>query len=180
MTEQTQETTYTAHDHSTIINEAGVMFIGYPNGWGTRFEARAAIAHAEYILAHKDELEQLQLKLEQTWCDVAQEVKERFEADNEDGEPFSEATAQDIQRVLEAVSGTDKRGYFTGEPVSPAGCWYRSMWNEEGSDSTTYEQQWTPFLRTCYELQAQADEENAEAPYDDRTAPHDTDRFRYE
>lgn len=112
MIEQTQETTFIAHDHLTVINEAGVLLIGYPNGWGTRFEPKAALAHAEYITAQKVQLEQLQQRLEQTWREVAQEVKERFEAENEDG-----------------------------------------------SESTTFEQQWTPFLRICHEVQRDGGDE---------------------
>lgn len=172
---------FSTHHTLTHINEAGVVIVDKPDDMGicVRLEPKDAIRHAEYILAHRAELEQLQKRLEETWRDVALEVKERFEATNEDGEPFSEATAQGIQDVLESVAGVDTRGYFTEEPTSPAGRWYRSMWDEAGQDTTTYEQQWTPFLRVCHDLQVQ-DQGDQEAPYDDRAAPHDADRFRYE
>lgn len=153
MTEETACTAYDQYDHTTIINAVGVQLIGYPHGWGARFEPRAAIAHAEYILSQRERLEQLQQHLEATWRGVAQEVKERFEASDPDGTPFAEASDNDIERILQSVAGCNKNGYFTGQPTSPAGEWYRSMWNEDGSDSTTFEQQWTPFLRVCYELQ---------------------------
>lgn len=181
MSDQTQETTFTAHDHSTIINEAGVVFIGYPNGWGTRFEAKAAIAHAEYILAQKERLEALQRGLEQTWREVALEIEQRFEnGEGEDDISFLEASPSDIQSLLERLSGKDASGYhYIQEPEGQAGHWYRSLWDEQ-EDSISYEQQWTPFLRICHELQAQDGVEDTEGPYDDRTAPRDFDPIRYQ
>ena len=179
MTEQ--ETTFTAHEHSTIINEAGVIFIGYPNGWGTRFEAKAAIAHAEYILAQKERLQQLQQSLEQTWREVALEIKQRFEkGEGGDDTSFADASESEIYSLLETLSGKDaSRYHYVREPEGLAGRWYRSLWDEQG-ESISYEQQWTPFIRLCQELQAKSEEGDTEAPYDDRTAPRDTDRFRYE
>src|SRR5690349_25132615 len=107
MTEQTQEETiYTAHEHSTIINKAGVLLTGYPNGWGTRFEVKAAIAHAEYILSQKERLQQLQQCLEQTWCEVALEIKQRLE-DGEGNTSFADASESEIYSFLEMLSGKD-------------------------------------------------------------------------
>ncbi|SRR5579884_1301615 len=183
MTEQAQETTFTAHEHSTIINEAGVIFFGYPNGWGTRFEAKAAIAHAEYILSQRERLQQLQQRLEQTWREVALEIKQRFEnGEGGDDTSFAEASESEIYSLLDRLSGKDASGYhYVREPEGRAGRWYRSLWDEQG-ESISYEQQWTPFIRLCQGLQAQAksEEEDREAPYDDRTAQSAIDFIRYE
>lgn len=155
MTNQFQEKTFSTDAHTLSINEAGIVLVESRDGrgWCVRLEPREALFHAEYLLAHRGELEQLQKHLEQIWIEIAEEVEQRFEAQNEDGTPFVEATAADIRCVLESVSGTNMNGSFVEEPISRAGYWYRSLWNKEGSDTTTYEQQWLPFLRMCRLLQ---------------------------
>ncbi|MBA2679681.1 MAG: hypothetical protein H0U76_14940 [Ktedonobacteraceae bacterium] len=159
MSAQLQEKTFTTDGHTLIVNEAGVVLVEstHNRGWCVRLEPQVALYHAEYLLAHRDELEQLQKRLQQSWFQVAEEVKQRFEAQDEEGAPFLEATDHDIRRVLEGVAGADEHGSFTSEPTSQAGRWYRSLWNADGSDTTTYEQQWPPFLRTCRLLQERLD-----------------------
>jgi len=153
---ENHEMTYTVLGHSTIVNQAGIILIGYPNGWGTRFEPRAAIAHAEYILAHREQLQKLQDDLELRWREVALEVKRCFEQECEEDLTFAEASSHEIEFVLERLAGLDRSGYhYVHDARGCAGTWFRSLWNEDRSDSLTHEQEWNPFLRVCCELQEQ-------------------------
>lgn len=180
-TEQVQgPNEFRTHHTLTRINEAGVVVVDSPDNYGicVRLEPKDALRHAEYLLAHRAELELLQQQLEQTWREVALEVKQHFETEDQDGATFADAAPSEIHAILEKLSGRDASGYtYIREPEGQAGRWYRSLWTEDLSDSITYEQQWTPFLRELRDLD---DEEDRDTPYDDRTAPRDFDPIRYQ
>src|SRR5216110_3109927 len=152
-------------NHSTVINEAGVVFVESPDDRGlcVRVEPQDAIAHAEFVLEHRAELELLQQELEATWKTVASEVRTYME-EQEPGS-FAEASEFGIRDALEAMVEL-RRGQ--------AASWYPTLFENgdfENGEHTTFEQHWGPFLCRCRELQAQDEGETDQ--YDDRTVPRD-------
>ena len=91
---------------------------------------------------------------------MSTEIKQHFDAQDEGNTPFTEATDYDIQHILERLAGANEHGAFVDEPTSYAGHWYRSLWNADGRDTTTYEQQWQPFLRRCHMAQKRSEKDS--------------------
>ena len=119
---------------SEVPEEADEADVDDYGGSRLYLSPREALAFADFVHAHRKQLEALQLELERLWVAAANAVLDVIETDR--NVALNDLSSSTIYEVLEQLA--------RAQPRSAVGRWYWSLWQ---GDTEAFKLQWGSFLR---------------------------------